>query len=133
MTLQLSADLTGEGSVCFEKALLKHLADDDDDANEETEEEEEKEEKDGFELYHRYFARYCLMHEKANLGGGQSRGPEAEKKMRRILFNGHSDSPPAFFSTTNTGVSFLNFMRTNNVGEGVKLLVPNVFICSRRI
>ena len=89
--LSWSDDLTRRGTVCHEKALLAVLSDDGSDEG-------------AFDLYFRYFKRYCLTHANANVRSTEARGGKTERLARRSLYNFHNSRAPAFFDCSNWGV-----------------------------
>ena len=91
--LSWSDDLTRRGTVCHEKALLAVLSDDGSDEG-------------AFDLYFRYFKRYCLTHANANVRSTEARGGKTERLARRSLYNFHNSRAPAFFDCSNWGVRF---------------------------
>ena len=87
--LNFGPDLTLDGSVCFEKALFKHLSDTD----------------DAFDLYYTYFKKFNLTHHSANILGCDVRETSPSDRLaRKVLFNPHPTRPPAFFDCSNPQV-----------------------------
>ena len=98
MMMNWSPDLTKNGQVCPEKALLQVLA-----SGEET----------AFDVYFRYFKKYKLSHSHVNLMGVESHNNRAEKMARKKLFNmQRPDRPPAFLDFTSWSVGFLLYFFT---------------------
>ena len=88
----LGPDLTDNQTVCTEKALLGALSPDRNDA---------------FGLYRTYFQQHCLLHQKASIFGFNN-GRTSEKSdrlARKVLFHQDPLTPPAFFDSSNYGVS----------------------------
>ena len=86
-----SQDLTKNGQVCPEKAILQVLA-----SGTET----------AFDVYFRYFTKYKLSHSHVNLMGVESQKNRAHKMARKKLFNAQRpDRPPAFMDFESWSVS----------------------------
>lgn len=75
--------------VCFEKALFNYLSDGTTEG--------------GFQLYVKYFKRFCLTHSDSNIFASNNR-VKSEKLARRALYNTREDRRPAYFDCSNVQV-----------------------------
>lgn len=76
-------------NVCLEKAILSHLGG----GSEEL----------GFQLYIKYFNKFCLTHSDSNIFACKAR-LKSEKSVRKALFNKSGDRRPAYFDCSNIQV-----------------------------
>ncbi len=76
-------------NVCLEKALFNHLSGGTSEL--------------GFQLYLKYFKRFCLTHSDSNIFACEGQ-TKSERLARRVLYNRRPDRRPAYFDCSNVQV-----------------------------